>query len=59
MKLISNKWFVIVVMSVVALMISYFLFFGNSSQVTRSISMGGMIIEEKHHYIEPGQYFEM
>jgi hypothetical protein len=27
--------------------------------MTNSIGMGGMIIEEKHHYIEPGQYFEM
>jgi hypothetical protein len=25
----------------------------------KSISMGGMVIEKKHHYIEPGQYFEM
>ncbi|WP_078427480.1 hypothetical protein [Alkalihalobacterium alkalinitrilicum] len=54
----SSKWFVLVVMSVVALGISYFLFYGNS-QMTKSIGMGGMIIEEKHHYIEPGQYFEM
>ncbi|OLO26760.1 hypothetical protein BTR23_21990 [Alkalihalophilus pseudofirmus] len=54
----SNKWFVLVVMSVVALVISYFFFFENS-QMTKSIGMGGMIIEEKHHYIEPGQYFEM
>lgn len=41
-------------------MVSYFTLFGSStSQMTKSISMGGMVIEEKHHYIEPGQYFEM
>ncbi|RXJ04447.1 hypothetical protein DS745_03415 [Anaerobacillus alkaliphilus] len=58
MKLIGNKWFLVVVISFFALIISYYLFFENS-QMTKSIGMGGMIVEEKHHYIEPGQYFEM
>ncbi len=30
-----------------------------NSHVTKSISMAGMVIEEKHHYIEPGKYVEM
>ncbi|MGM0844959.1 MAG: hypothetical protein ACQEUT_08275 [Bacillota bacterium] len=60
MKLISNKWFVLVVISVMALIITYFFFINKpSSQITKSISMAGMVIEEKHHYIEPGQYIEM
>lgn len=47
-------------MSVIVLIFCYLYFFGNpTSQMTKSIGMGGMIIEEKHHYIEPGQHFEM
>ncbi|MEW9673884.1 hypothetical protein [Ammoniphilus sp. 3BR4] len=60
MKIVSNKGIVIVGMCVIVLLISYFFFFGNStSQMTKSIGMAGMVIEEKHHHIEPGQYFEM
>lgn len=44
-------------MCVIALLISYYFFFGRSMKET--ISMGGMVIEEKHDHVVPGQYFEM
>lgn len=56
MRIFSNKWIVIVITGIIVLLVSYFTFFGNS---TKSIGMGGFVIEEKHHHIEPGQYFEM
>lgn len=57
MKKIRNKWTIVISICVISLTISYFFIFGNSS--TKSISMAGMFIEEKHHHIEPGKYVEM
>jgi hypothetical protein len=60
LRIFRNKWIVIVITSIIVLLVSYFTFFGNStSNMTKSIGMGGFVIEEKHHHIEPGQYFEM
>ncbi|RNA66958.1 hypothetical protein [Alteribacter keqinensis] len=32
---------------------------GESGEIMQSFGMAGMIIEEKHHHIEPGDYTEM
>lgn len=58
MKVNKNKWFVLII--AIVLIVSCLFFFQNSIFSTKkSFSMAGMIIEEKHHYIEPGKYFEM
>jgi hypothetical protein len=60
LRIFSKKWIVIVSTGFIVLLISYFAFFGSSIfNMTKNISMAGMVIEEKHHHIEPGQYFEM
>lgn len=56
---LSIKWTIIVTV-LMGLLISYFFFFYNSaSNMTESIGMAGMVIEEKNHHIEPGEYLEM
>lgn len=56
---INIKWTIIATV-LMGLLISYFFFFDNTdSNMKESISMAGMVIEEKHHHIEPGEYLEM
>ncbi|MBP2242910.1 hypothetical protein J2Z40_003492 [Cytobacillus eiseniae] len=57
MKNTAKKWGIIGVLGAVLIMISYFTLSAN--QITKSISMVDMVIEEKSHYIDPGNYFEM
>jgi len=53
----KELWFLIII---VFLVIGYvFIFEKSPSQIKKSVGMGAMVIEEKHHYIEPGKYFEM
>jgi hypothetical protein len=58
MRKFSKKLILVLIMGFIVLLISYFSYFENSTS-KGSITMGGFVIEEKHHYIEPGQYFEM
>ena len=55
---LNKKWLIILICIGVIFGV-YLLFVSSSFQMTKSISMGGMIIEEKHHYVQPGEYFEM
>ena len=60
MILHKNKWVIVVIIAVISLTIGYFFYSQNStSEMNMSIDFGAMTIEEKHHYIEPGQYSEM
>lgn len=53
----KKRWFLIII---IFLAIGYVFIFGKSPfQMTKSVGMGAMVIEEKHHHIEPGKYSEM
>lgn len=57
MKIFSNKR--VIIASICFLVIGSFFYFGNSSTKMKKSIGAFMIIEEKHHHIEPGQYLEM
>ncbi len=53
----KKRWFLILI---ALLAIGYvFIFEQSPSPIKKSIGMGAMVIEEKHHRIEPGKYSEM
>jgi hypothetical protein len=60
LKLVKNKQLIITSACISILLICYYLLLGKPTfKVTKSITMASMVIEEKHHYIEPGEYFKM
>lgn len=56
---VNNKRVLVIVLCSFVLTMSFFFIKQKEPQFNKSISMSGMFIEEKHHYIEPGQYLEM
>jgi len=59
LKIFSNKRFIIASICFLAILSGSLFFFGNSSSEMTKNFGAFMIIEEKHHHIEPGQYLEM
>jgi hypothetical protein len=60
MKIVKNKQFIIISAIIIVLLVCYFsLFEKQTFKVKNSISMAGMLIEEKYHNVEPGKYTEM
>ena len=59
MKIVTNKLVLLGIMAVMIAILYFFFSLNSTSQMTKSFSMGAMVIEEKHHHIERGEYIEM